>query len=398
MAHVQTDVLYTREYREDAINLGKPEAFPYYPATAFGATAFEEIKTAYKQGYTYIRTNNPDRHVLEGLMTKLEAPGMEDADSAVLSSGMAAITATCAALLQKGDHILSNRCLYGETIELFDLFFGKLGVETTYVDFSDLGAVKAALKPNTKMIYTEICANPTIDLVDLPALVTIAKDAGALLVVDNTFCSPLSIRPLEWGADIVINSLTKFLSGHSDILLGAVTAGKELVRKIYDFSLFLGSPADPFPAFQMIRALESAPMRIERQMYNAAKLAAYFETDPRIVKVNHPSVESFRQRDIAKKLWKDDEKITGMMSVEFCTEDDAKIDAFMKRLKFVHYAPTLGGMRTTMSHPVTSSHNTTPDDVRRAMGITPALMRISVGIENIDDLIEDFRQAFAELE
>ena len=175
-------------------------------------------------------------------------------------------------------------------------------------------------------------------------------------------------------------------------------AGQELVEKIYEFSLFMGSPADPFPAFQMIRALESAPMRIERQMSNAAKLAAYFETDPRIVKVNHPSVNSFRQRDLAKKLWKDDEKITGMMSVEFCTEDDAKIDAFMKQLKYVHYAPTLGGMRTTMSHPVTSSHNTTPDDVRRAMGITPALMRISVGIEDIDDLIEDFRQAMSELE
>ena len=397
MAYIQTDVLYTREYRDDAINMGKAESFPYYPATAFGATAFEEIKTAYRQGYTYIRTNNPDRDVLAGLMTRLEAPELEAA-STVLSSGMAAITATAAALLKSGDHILSNRCLYGETIELFDFLFGKFGVETTYVDMADLDAVRAAVRPNTKMIYTEICANPTIDLVDLPELVKISKEAGALLVVDNTFCSPLSIRPLEWGADIVINSLTKFLSGHSDILLGCVTARPELVEKIYEFSLFMGSPADPFPAFQMIRALESAPMRIERQMSNAAKLAAYFETDPRIVKVNHPSVNSFRQRDLAKKLWKDDEKITGMMSVEFCTEDDAKIDAFMKQLKYVHYAPTLGGMRTTMRHPVTSSHNTTPDDVRRAMGITPALMRISVGIEDIDDLIEDFRQAMSELE
>ena len=182
MAHIQTDVLYTREYRDDAINMGKAESFPYYPATAFGATAFEEIKTAYQQGYTYIRTNNPDRDVLAGLMTKLEAPGM-DAASTILSSGMAAITATAAALLKSGDHILSNRCLYGETIELFDFLFGKFGVETTYVDMSDLDAVRAAVKPNTKMIYTEICANPTIDLVDLPELVTIAKDAGALLVV-----------------------------------------------------------------------------------------------------------------------------------------------------------------------------------------------------------------------
>jgi cystathionine gamma-synthase len=254
------------------------------------------------------------------------------------------------------------------------------------------------MKPETKLIYTEVCANPTIDLVDLPELAKIAHQGGALLVVDNTFCSPLSIRPLEWGADIVIDSLTKFLSGHSDILLGSVTGPKDLIQKIYGFQLFMGTPADPFPAFQMIRALETAPLRIERQMSNAAKLAAYFETDPRIVKVNHPSVDSFPGRAIAKKLWKDDEKITGMMSVEFCTEDDAKIDAFMKRLQFVHYAPTLGGMRTTMSHPVTSSHNTTPDAVRRAMGITPALMRISIGIETIEDLIEDFRQALKELE
>ena len=397
MAHIQTDVLYTREYRDDAINMGKAESFPYYPATAFGATAFEEIKTAYRQGYTYIRTNNPDRDVLAGLMTKLEAPGM-DAGSVVTSSGMSAISTSCAAILKSGDHILSNRCLYGETLELFDFLFGKLGVETTYVDFSDLDAVRAAMRPNTKLVYTEIAANPTLDLVDLPELVNIAHGGGALLAIDNTFCGPLSIRPLEYGADLVINSLTKFLSGHSDILLGCVTADKALIEKIYEFSMFMGTPADPFPAYQMIRALETAPMRNERQMYNAAKLAAYFETDPRIVKVNHPSVESFRHRELAKKLWKDDEKITGMMSVEFCTEDDAKIDAFMKKLKYVHYAPTLGGMRTTLSHPVTSSHNTTPDPVRRAMGITPALMRISVGIENIDDLVEDFRQAFAELE
>ena len=397
MAHIETEVLYNREYRDDAINLKKAESFPYYPATAFGATAFEEIKEAYRQGYTYIRTNNPDHDVLANLMTALEAPG-KDAASLVMSSGMAAITVTAAALLKAGDHIVSNRCLYGETLEVWDFMFGKFGVDCTYVDMGDLDAVKAAMQPETKLVFTEIAANPTIDLVDLPELAKIAHKHGALLAVDNTFCSPLSIRPMEWGADIVINSLTKFLSGHSDILLGCVTAGKDLIDRIEPFSLFMGTPADPFPAFQMIRALETAPMRIERQMSNAAKLAAFFETDPRIIKVNHPSVESFPGRAIAKKLWNDDEKITGMMSVEFCTEDAAKIDAFIRRLRFAHYAPTLGGMRTTMSHPVTSSHNTTPDDVRRAMGITPALMRISVGIENIDDLIEDFRQAMAALE
>ncbi len=397
MAHIETEVLYSRDHRSDAVNMGKPEAFPYYPATAFGATAFEEIKTAYAQGYTYIRTNNPDRDVVAGLMTRLEAPGME-AGSLIMSSGMAAITVTAAALLKAGDHIVSNRCLYGETLEVWNDMFAKFGVGTTYVDMGDAEAVRRAVKPSTKLIFTEICANPTMDLVDLPELVKIAKEAGALLVIDNTFCSPFSIRPLEWGADIVINSMTKFLSGHSDILLGCVTAAPDLIERIYAFSMFMGTPADPFPAFQMIRALETAPLRIERQMSNAARLARYFETDPHIIRVNHPAAESFRQREIAKKLWKDDEKITGMMSVEFCTEDDAKIDAFMKKLKYVHYAPTLGGMRTTLSHPVTSSHNTTPDDVRRAMGITPALMRISVGIENIDDLIEDFRGAFTELE
>jgi len=150
--------------------------------------------------------------------------------------------------------------------------------------------------------------------------------------------------------------------------------------------------------FQLKLYCHTTGERLGTRCLGIVESVRFFETDPRIVKVNHPSVDSFPGRAIAKKLWKDDEKITGMMSVEFCTEDDAKIDAFMKRLQYVHYAPTLGGMRTTLSHPVTSSHNTTPDDVRRAMGITPALMRISVGIEHIDDLIEDFRQAFAELE
>ena len=397
MAHIETQVLYDRTYKDEAINFGKPEAFPFYPSTAFGATAFEEIKTAYRQGYTYIRTNNPNRDLVANAMTNLEAPG-RDAASVITSCGMAAINTTAFALLKSGDHIVSNRCLYGETLEVWNDLFSKFDVECTYVDMGDLDALRKAMRPNTKIVYTEVCANPTMDIVDLPEAAAIAHEAGALFIADNTFCSPFSIRPMDFGADLVINSMTKFLSGHSDILLGCVTGPKDLIEKINNFSLFMGTPGDPYPAYQMGRALETAPLRIERQMYNAARLAAYFETDPRVIRVNHPSVDSFPQRAVAKKLWKDDEKISGMMSIEFCTEDDAKIDEFMKRLQFVHYAPTLGGMRTTLSHPVTSSHNTTPDAVRRAMGITPALMRISVGVENIDDLIEDFRQAFAALE
>lgn len=395
---LSTELLYTRNYRADAVNLGKGESFPYYPCTAFGANTLSEIKEAYRQGYTYIRTNNPDRDVLAGMMTKLEAPNLPDKDTLIFSSGMASISTTVGSLLKSGDHVICNKFIYGETFDVWGKMFDRFGVEHDFVDMDDIKNVEAAIKPNTKLIYSEVCANPTMNIIDIPAMAELAHKHGALLMMDNTFTTPISIRPLELGADIVISSMTKFLNGHSDAILGCMTASHDIIETVRPMRMLFGTPADPFPCWMMIRALETVFLRVERQMYNAAKLAQFFEADPHVVKVNHPSLDSFTNRAIAKKLWSNDEKISGMLSIILCTEDEEKIDAFMAKLQYVHYATTLGGLKTTLNHPCTSSHSHMPDADRRAIGITPGMFRVSTGTEDIDDLINDFKQAFTALD
>lgn len=394
---MQTELLYTRKYKADAVNLGKPESFPFFPCTAFTANTLSEIKEAYRQGYTYIRTNNPDRDVLAGQMTALEAPGL-DKDSLIFSSGMASISTTVGALLKPGDHVICNRSIYGETFDVWGKLYNKFGVETSFVDMDDFANIEKAVKPNTKLIYAEVCANPTMNIIDIPRVAELAHKNGALLMMDNTFTTPISIKPLTMGADIVISSMTKFLNGHSDAILGCMTASHEIIEAVRPMRMLFGTPADPFPCWMMIRALETVYLRVERQMSNAAKLAAFFEKDPHVIKVNHPSLDSFKNRDIAKKLWKDDEKMSGMLSIILNTEDEAKIDAFMGKLQYVHYATTLGGLRTTLNHPCTSSHSHMPDHERRAMGITPGMFRVSTGTEDINDLIADFKNAFKALD
>lgn len=395
---LHTELLYTRNYREDAVNLKKGESFPYYPCTAFTANTLSEIKEAYRQGYTYIRTNNPDRDVLAGMMTKLEAPNLPDKDTLIFSSGMASISTTVGSLLKTGDHVICNKYIYGETFDVWGKMFDRFGVEHDFVDMDDIENVKKAIKPNTKLIYSEVCANPTMNVIDIPEMAKLAHEHGALLMMDNTFTTPISIRPLELGADIVISSMTKFLNGHSDAILGCMTASHDIIETVRPMRMLFGTPADPFPCWMMIRALETVFMRVEKQMKNAYELAQYFESDPHVVKVNHPALDSFKNREIAKKLWSNNEKVSGMMSIVLCTEDEEKIDAFMAKLQYVHYATTLGGLRTTLNHPVTSSHSHMPDADRRAIGITPGMFRVSVGTEDIEDLINDFKQAFAALD
>ena len=395
---LETKLLYTRDYKDGACNLLKPEAFPLYTATAFTANTLSEIKEAYAQGYTYIRTNNPDRDVLASQVTALEAPGMDNMASLIFSSGMASISTTIGSILKSGDHVICNRNIYGETFDVFGKMFARFGIESTLVDMDDIENVKAAIKPNTKLIYAEVCANPTMNLIDIPAFAKLAHDNGALLMMDNTFTTCISIKPLTLGADIVISSMTKFMNGHSDAILGCMTSTKDIIETVRPMRMLFGTPADPFPCWMMIRGLETLHLRVRKQMYNAAKLAAFFESDPHVIKVNHPSLDSFPQRELAKKLWSDDEAISGMMSIILNTEDEEKIDKFMAKLEFVHYATTLGGLRTTLNHPCTSSHSHMPDADRRKMGITPGMFRVSVGIEDTEDLINDFKQAFTALD
>lgn len=367
----------------------KPAAVPLFATSAFSMDTLSEVMEVYaRKGYTYIRTNNPNRDMLSQTISALE----ESEATVVTSSCMAAISATFLTILKPGDHLLCSRDVYGETLEVVRDVLPKFQIETELLDFADLDAVRAHMRSNTRIVYCEVASNPCIYLADIPAIAQIAHAHGAKLVVDNTFTSPVLFCPLKNGADVSINSLTKFLNGHSDAVGGTVSTNQTLAAEIGKMVRLLGSPCDPFESWMVRRGLYTAKLRITQQAASAAKLASALEADPRVQKVFHPSLSSHPQHETAKKLFANNESITGMLSF-IVDEDIHKIDDFMSRLHLAHYAITLGGIHTTLSYPCRSSHAQVPDAERRTMGITPGMIRVSVGIEDADDLIADFTQA-----
>ncbi|MDD5921809.1 MAG: aminotransferase class I/II-fold pyridoxal phosphate-dependent enzyme [Eubacteriales bacterium] len=370
-----------------------PESFPIFQTTAFTWHGLREAQAGYAgmeegKDFTYIRTCNPNRTVLAQAVSFLE--GGEATE--ICSSGMGAISSTLLTFLRPGDHVIYSNCCYGETLDIFQKLLSEFGVETSCVSFDNPDEVSKEIRPNTKMLYTEVIANPNMNLADIETYAKMAHEAGAMLIVDNTFTTPLAIRPLELGADIVINSLTKFMNGHSDAVSGSVTSTKEIIDKIHVVSMYMGTPGDPFTAWLVLRGLHTLELRVPRQMENAAKLAKALEQNPHVEKVLHPSVKSFPQHELAERMFESDEKMSAMLSI-ILPEDEDKIDVFLKKLHFAHYVPSLGGVRTSLQHPCTSSHSHMPDAERRAVGITPGMIRISVGIEKAEDLIADFTEA-----
>ena len=379
-----TELLY-KGRKVKGMDFNKPEAFPLFTTTAFTMNSLTEVKKAYAEKYTYIRTCNPNRDALADMVTFLEA----GEKSLIFSSGMGAITTTLMTILKPGDHVVCNRNIYGETFDVFTKLMPKFGINADLVDFDDIENCKKAIKAETKLIYSEVFANPTLNIADIPTLADIAHKNGALLMIDNTFSTPIAIKPIKFGADIVINSLTKFMNGHSDAIAGSITSTTEIIDAIHPVRMLCGTPGDPHAAHAMMKSFATMDLRLKKQMSNAAKLATALEENKYVSKVNHPSLKSFSQHELALKLFTSNDTMSGMMSF-IVPEDFEKIDKFMLRLNFAHYAMTLGGVRTTLVHPVTSSHSHMPDEARRAMGITPGLFRLSVGIEDVDDLIEDF--------
>jgi cystathionine beta-lyase/cystathionine gamma-synthase len=368
----------------------EPESIPVFLTTAYNMGDLEDVHRTYtEKGYTYIRTRNPNRDALGEAVSYLE----KGEKTLIFSSGMGAITTTFFSLLKPGDHLIANTHIYGETFDAINLLLKEYGILVDYVDFGDLELVKAAVKPETKMIYAEVVSNPTDRLADIEALAAIAHTSQALLMVDNTFTTPIAIKPLTLGADIVINSLTKFMNGHSDALAGSITVKDiTLTQKIHTIRMLTGTSGSPFSSWLVLRGIQTMDLRVRKQMENAALLAAALESHPSVLRVNHPSLESHPQHDLAKKLFKNEKTMTAMLSFEM-PDDKEKINAFMNRLNLAHYAPTLGGIRTTLSHPLHSSHHHVPQEELDKMGISYGLMRVSIGIEDADDLIADFLHA-----
>ena len=381
----ETEILHKGAYID--LLASNPETAPIYLTTAFNVEDLDDLQERCSvKGFCYNRNRNPNRSALIDLMTYLE----KGENSIICSSGMAAISTIMLSLLKTGDHILSDQTLYGETIDLFSKVLSTYGVDVTYVDFTDLAAIKAAIRPNTKVFYTETVSNPMITVVDLDAVAKIAHNTNALLIVDNTFMTALAVRPLEHGADLVINSLTKFANGHSDAVAGSVTGSEELIKKAWDLQVLLGSTSDAFSSWLVQRGIRTMELRVQKQMDNAAALAKALDKSPYVLKVHHPSLPTHPQHELAGKLFKNG--YGGMLSFEL-PSDKKKINAFLRKLNLAHYAMTLGGYRTTIAHPVSSSHYNIPEEERLKMGITFGMLRISVGIEKAEDLIADFNDA-----
>ncbi len=363
-----------------------PEIPPIYLATAFNVEDLDDLESLYEtKGYTYIRTRNPNRNALAELITYLEA----GEDSLMCSSGMAAISTAILTLVSQGDHILSSDNLYGETYDLFNKIMVKYGVTVSYVDFTDPLAVEQGIQPNTRILYAETVSNPLITVVDIEAISKIAHRHDAKLVIDNTFTSAIAIRPLDWGADVVINSLTKFANGHSDVVAGSLTGSRDFIKDAYSNQVLLGCALDPFSSWLCQRGIRTMDLRVKQAMRNAEILADALDKSPYVLHVNHPSLSNHPQHDLAKRILNG----YGAMMSFVMPDDREKINGFIRRLNIVHYAMTLGGYRTTLSHPVSSSHHGVPEEDRLRMGITFGLMRVSVGTEHPEDLVADFQKA-----
>jgi methionine-gamma-lyase len=363
------------------------EVMPIYHSTAYTVKDTDDYDLAGQgEKYFYSRTANPNRDELSGLINTLE----NGEDTLICSSGMAAISTTLISLLKQGDHILFNRHIYGETISIAQEILDNFGIESTFVDFTDIGQVKNALKKNTKLLYAEIIANPLTQVIDLNEIVKLAHDNHSLVAIDSTFTTPFAIKPLNFGVDIVIHSLTKYFGGHSDITGGSITANQQIIDKILPKYVLLGCCMDPNTAWLTCRSIKTMEMRVEKQFNNAKSLAEYLEHHTAVRCVYHPSLSSHPQHQLATDIL--NEHYGAILSFRV-TDDRQKVNAFIGKLNQINYLGTLGGVITSLAHPASAFRHTFPPEKLQEMGLHEGLIRISVGIENSKDLIADIEQA-----
>jgi len=334
--------------------------------------------------YVYSRIQNPTRETAEKVVAALEG-GVE---GYAFSTGMAAI-ATVMELFEPGDHIIATQDLYGGAIRLFRTVLEKRGLEFTFIDTGDIDAIKAALRPNTKGIYLETPTNPMMDITDISAVKAAITGRDILIVIDNTFLTPYFMNPLALGADIVIHSGTKYLGGHSDTTAGfAVVGSQDLVEKLRGLHVSIGACLSPFDSFLILRGIKTLALRMEKAQENALALARWLEGHPKISKVYYPGLPGHKGHEIMNKQCRG---YGAMISFETdCVETAHNI---LQRTQLIAYAESLGCVNSLITIPALCTHEDLPEEERLARGITDRLLRFSVGIENVQDLIEDLRQA-----
>jgi cystathionine gamma-lyase len=338
------------------------------------------------KGYEYARTKNPTREALERNVAALEG----GRHGFAFGSGLAAVDAVIK-LLSAGDHVVSGENVYGGTHRQMTHIWARLGLTFTFVDGGDLDAVAGAVTPATKLVYAESPTNPMLRLCDLAATGEIAKRAGALFVVDNTFATPCFQRPLELGADIVLHSTTKYLNGHSDMVGGLLVMSRDdLAERIGFIQNSSGAVPGPLDCWLALRGIKTLPLRMRQHDANGRRIAEWLSHHPRVRGVNYPGLPSHPQHDLACRQMSG---YGGMMSVEL--GDAAFARRVVERTRVFALAESLGGVESLIGHPATMTHASVPIELRRKMGLTDSLIRLSVGIEDIEDLVEDLDQALA---
>ena len=353
----------------------------------YATSTFAQESPGVHKGFEYGRSQNPTRFAFERAIADLESGTAGFA----FASGLAAI-ATTLELLSVGDHIIATDDLYGGTFRLLDKVRKRTaGLEVSFVDFTDLAAVEAAIRPETKLLWVETPTNPLLRIIDLEAVAALAKRRGLITVADNTFASPYIQRPLELGIDIVVHSTTKYLNGHSDMIGGTVVVGpkQEIVDQIRFLQNAVGAISGPFDSFLALRGLKTLALRMQRHSENVLAIARWLEARPEVRRVIYPGLESHPQHAIAKRQM---HAFGGMISVEF-DRDLAGTKRFLERVRLFTLAESLGGVESLIEHPATMTHASIPLAQREAIGISDGLVRFSAGIEAAEDLIADIEQA-----
>ncbi|MDM5334382.1 cystathionine gamma-synthase family protein [Ureibacillus composti] len=346
-----------------------------------------EVATGKKKGHIYGRNTNPTVQAFEDKVKILE--GAEAATS--FSTGMAAISNTLYTFLRPGDRIVSIKDTYGGTNKIFTEFLPQLNIEVALCETGNHEAIEKELEKGCKILYLETPTNPTVKITDIERMARKGKEAGAIVVVDNTFATPINQNPLELGADLVLHSATKFLGGHADALGGVVCGAKELIEPIYHYREINGATLDPWAAYQLLRGMKTLKLRVEQQQKNALAIAQFLEQEELVEAVYYPGLETHNNHDIAKKQMKG---FGGMLSFAVKGGMDA-VRILLPNLQYANRAANLGAVETTYGPARTTSHVECTPEERAAVGIPEGLVRISAGIEDTADLIQDLEQAFA---
>jgi methionine-gamma-lyase len=366
---------------------------PIYQTSTFKFDSAEHGAACFageSDGYIYTRISNPTIHALETLLAELE----NGFGGIATSSGMGAVNTVYGALLSQGDHVVCSAAVYGPSRIVLETYYKKFGIDASFVDTADLEAVRKAIRPETKLLYIETPSNPTMVITDLKACCELAQSHNILVAVDNTFCSPYLQRPLDFGVDIVLHSLTKFINGHADIIGGIVVAKDEnIYKKLRSVMVTLGFNMDPHQAYLVIRGVKTLSLRIDRAQESAEKIALYLEKHPKVAWVRYPGLASHPQHELAKRQM---DGFGSMLSFELKGGVEAG-RILMNSVQMAILAVSLGGVETLIQHPASMTHSKVSAEGKEKAGITDGLVRYSVGIEDVADLIADLEQALEKI-